>query len=109
MINLNTNDGVLVAATVCLNDELDHDEMIRELNRDCRRLRNIVLTELDPTYKPKKKHNNRKIKIQDNETLYRIADAGLLDRLHGVNVVNGEKIYYFDRCKDVLDIISKAG
>jgi hypothetical protein len=109
LINLYTNSGELAAATVSLDNEIDHDEMIREFKRDCRKLPNAVLSQIDPNYEPKKKQHHPKIQVVDYETLYRISDAGLLDRLHGINIINGQKIYYFDRCQEIRDIISKIG
>ena len=45
--------------------------------------------------------------VKSEEMLYKIANAGLLDKLHGVNTHNGVKTYYFSQCFEIKEIIDK--
>ena len=54
-----------------------------------------------------KRRKNRCYTVRDMELLYQLADAGLLDKLHGITCTGKGKIYFFDRIPDVREIIEK--
>lgn len=53
----------------------------------------------------KKKHRKNGYAVQDEELLYKLADAGLLCKLHGVKSDIEPRIYYFDEDYDVKLIV----
>ncbi len=58
--------------------------------------------------KSKKKRANRiHLWVDEEELLYKIAGAGLLNKIHGVNFIDGKKMYFFDKDDNVKEIIEK--
>lgn len=60
-----------------------------------------------PELKRKKRKKSKCYAVRDMELLYRLSDAGLLDKLHGITCTGEEKAYFFDRIPDVREIIEK--
>lgn len=57
--------------------------------------------------KPKKHESKPHYTVENEELLYIIAEAGLLDKLHGVNMRNNVKAYFFDQDIEIKAIIDK--
>lgn len=56
----------------------------------------------------KKKHITRSYcKVDDEMILYKLSDAGLLNKMHGLRLLESGNVYYFDRDPDVLQIVEK--
>lgn len=46
--------------------------------------------------------------VDDELLLYKLSDAGLLGNLHGVNTINGNRVFFFDKTPDVRAVISES-
>lgn len=58
------------------------------------------------------KHRKKRVSrdhfyVNDEKLLYKIAEAGLLDKLHGINYIDQQKTWFFDKDDDVKAIIDK--
>lgn len=55
----------------------------------------------------KRKRRKNGYAVQDEELLYKLSDAGLLCKLHGVNSKTEPRTYYFDEDFDVKGIVEE--
>lgn len=45
--------------------------------------------------------------VASEDLLYKLADAGLLQKMHGVNFIDGKNIWFFSKDDDVKAVIDK--
>lgn len=64
------------------------------------------------TDEPKPNKNKRRAcrvhySVDNEELLYKLADAGLLQKMHGVNFIGSKNIWFFTKDEDVKVVIDK--
>lgn len=57
--------------------------------------------------KVKRRSKRPHYSIDDMNMVYRLCDEKLLDKLHGVNTINNQKVFFFDRCKEIQDFLNR--